>query len=280
MAVGKVLKRRKRISFILLSILSIAWIVPILWVVSTSFKPEIDAIKFPINWIPENFTLENYKYVLSDFDNAPIMKWFFNSFFNASVHTFLYLVIASMAAYAYGVLKFKHRDKMFWLLISTMMIPGVMNLIPLYTIVFKIGWLNTRWAMIIPGLGGIFGIFLLRQFFLGIPRDLFDSAKIDGASHFKVYYKIVLPLAKPALVVVGLFTFMGNWNDFLWPLIVTDDNLVRTLPVGLALLQGQYNIYYARLMAATVISIIPVLIIFLFAQKFFIQGISMTGMKE
>jgi len=279
MALKAVERRKKRISFILLSIFSVVWIVPILWVISTSFKTENEAVSGGLNLIPREFTLASYRYLLQD-EQHNIFMYVWNSFRAAGLHTILYLVVASMAAYAYGILRFKGRDKMFWLLVSTMMIPVVMNLVPLYAIMIRFEWLNSLQALVVPGLGGIFGIFLLRQFNLGIPDDIIDSAKIDGANHFQIYWKLVLPLTKPALVVVALFAFMANWNEYLWPLIVLNDATYRTLPVGLALMQGTYNVYYSRLMAATVVSMIPVLFLFMGAQRFFIKGITMTGMKN
>ncbi|MFP4287460.1 MAG: carbohydrate ABC transporter permease [Candidatus Izemoplasmataceae bacterium] len=279
MAIKAVERRKKRASFTLLSIISFFWIMPVLWVISTSFKTEQEAVSGGLNIIPKDFSLEGYKYIFTD-ENNNILHYIRNSFIAASSHTFLYLLIASLAAYGYGILQFKGRDKIFWLLISTMMIPAVMNLIPLYSIMINFEWLNKLQALVVPGLGGIFGIFLLRQFNLTIPKDLIESAKIDGANHFQIYARIVIPLTKPALIVIALFSFMGNWNDYLWPLIVINDNTYRTLPVGLALMQGNYNIYYARLMAATVVSIIPVLALFIATQRFFIKGITMTGIKQ
>lgn len=279
MALSVVIKKKKRRSFIALSIISVLWSLPVLWVLSTSFKTEQEAVSGGLNLIPKDFTLESYRYLFTDTNNN-ILHYIRNSFVAATSHTLLYILVASLAAYGYGILKFKWRDKLFWLLISTMMIPAVMNLIPLYSIMIRFEWLNDLKALIIPGLGGIFGIFLLRQFNLSIPRELIESAFIDGANHFQIYLRIVIPLTKPALIVVALFSFMGNWNDYLWPLIVINDDTIRTLPVGLALMQGNYNIYYSRLMAATTVSIIPVLALFLATQRFFIKGITMTGIKQ
>jgi multiple sugar transport system permease protein len=279
MTIQKEERSTKWFSFIFLSILAVIWIAPLIWIFSTSLKPESQAISWPIQWIPETLTLENYIAVVSNTDDAPILRWFWNSFFIATTHTILILLINSLAAFAYARLQFKGREFLFWSLMVTMMIPTVMNLIPLYSIVNWLGWIDTPWAMIVPGLGGVFGIFLLRQFFLGIPAELEEAAKIDGATTFQIYWKIILPLAKPALVTLALFTFMGNWNDFLWPLIVTNDVEMRTLPVGLSILQGTYNIQYAKMMTATLLSAVPVLILFLFAQRFFVKGISLSGIK-
>jgi len=279
MALRKIEQRKKRISLTILSIISVLWIIPVMWVISTSFKTEQEAVSGGINLIPNDFTLDSYRFIFNDTNNN-ILHYIKNSLIAASSHTLLYLLIASLAAYGYAIVRWKFRDVMFWFLISTMMIPNVMNLIPLYSIMIQFGWLDKLQALVVPGLGGVFGIFLLRQFFLGIPKDLIESARIDGASHIQIYLRIVLPLAKPALIVVGLFSFMGNWNDYLWPLIVLNGDTYRTLPIGLALMQGNYNIYYSRLMAATVVSIVPVLAMFMVAQRFFIRGITMTGIKN
>ncbi|SES26024.1 carbohydrate ABC transporter permease [Salipaludibacillus aurantiacus] len=271
-------KVSKRISLVFLCVMALFWILPLLWVISTSLKPESQAISWPIRWIPETLTFENYADVFMRQD-VPVMRWFFNSFFVATVHTLLMLLFNSMSAYAFSRLRFRGRDVLFWSLMGTMMIPPVMNLVPLYGLISTLGWVNNYAALIFPGLASVFGIFLLRQFFIGIPAELEEAARIDGASAFYIYWKIILPLAKPSLIVLALFTFMANWNDYLWPLIVTTSADMRTLPVGLAIMQGQFNIQFAKLMAATVLSAIPVIILFVFAQKFIVKGIALTGIK-
>ncbi|MCG1021511.1 carbohydrate ABC transporter permease [Sutcliffiella horikoshii] len=271
-------KSSKRFSFLFLSIAALFWIIPFLWVISTSLKPESQAISWPIRWIPDTITFKNFTDVFARND-VPILRWFWNSFFIATIHTGLMLLFNSMSAYAFARLKFKGRDVLFWALMGTMMIPPVMNLVPLYGLVSSLGWTNNYAAMIFPGLASVFGIFLLRQFFIGIPMELEEAARIDGASSFTIYWKIILPLAKPALIVLALFTFMGNWNDYLWPLIVTSSAEMRTLPVGLAIMQGQFNIQFAKLMAATIFSALPVIILFIFAQRFLVKGIALSGIK-
>ncbi|WP_339147944.1 MULTISPECIES: carbohydrate ABC transporter permease [unclassified Sutcliffiella] len=271
-------KSSKRFSFLFLSVAALFWIIPFLWVISTSLKPESQAISWPIRWIPDTITFKNFTDVFARND-VPILRWFWNSFFIATIHTGLMLLFNSMSAYAFARLKFKGRDLLFWALMGTMMIPPVMNLVPLYGLVSSLGWTNNYAAMIFPGLASVFGIFLLRQFFIGIPMELEEAARIDGASSFTIYWKIILPLAKPALIVLALFTFMGNWNDYLWPLIVTSSAEMRTLPVGLAIMQGQFNIQFAKLMAATIFSALPVIILFIFAQRFLVKGIALSGIK-
>jgi len=272
-------RKTKLGAFVFLTVVSILWIAPLLWIISTSLKPESQAISWPLRWIPETLTFENYINVLSSTDESPILLWFWNSLFIATVHTALVLVVDALAAFAYARLQFRGKEVLFWALMATMMVPTVMNLVPLYSIVESIGWVDTPWAMIVPGLGGVFGIFLLRQFFETIPKDLEEAARIDGASTFQVFTRVVLPLSKPALVTLALFTFLANWNDYLWPLIVTNDVETRTLPVGLSMLQGAYTTQYAKLMAGTVLSAVPVLIMFLFTQRFFVKGLSAGGVK-
>jgi multiple sugar transport system permease protein len=246
---------------------------------STSLKPESQTIEWPIRFIPRTFTLENYVEIFNNTERTPIFRWFFNSIFIATTTTFIVVFVDAMAAYAYARLKFKGRKTIFWLLMATMMVPPVTNLIPNYIIVNTLGWIDTYYAMIFPAVSSVFGVFLLRQFFMGIPRDLEDSAYIDGCNKFQTFYKIILPLAKPALITLSLFTFLGSWNAFLWPLIVTNSAEMRPLTPGLSLLQGYYIIEHGKLMAGAFISAFPVIIIFAFAQRYFVKGISLTGMK-
>lgn len=264
---------------VFLVVMAAAWLFPLIWVLSSSLKPESEVIADPLTWIPRTFTLENYTQVLANTENSPILRWFANSLFIASIHTFLMVLFNAMSAYAFARMRFPGREVLFWLLMLTMMVPPVLNYIPLYAIVDRLGWIDTPWAMIFPGLGSVFGIFLLRQFFIGIPVELEEAARIDGANSWQIFFRIILPLSKPALVTLALFTFMANWNDFLWPLIVTNDMETRTLPVGLSLLQGYYNIQFGKLTASTIISAVPVVILFLFSQRFFIKGITLSGIK-
>ncbi|MEZ0536819.1 carbohydrate ABC transporter permease [Caldicellulosiruptoraceae bacterium PP1] len=270
---------KKIIITAIISILCIIWIVPLIWMLSTSLKPEYTVVKVPPEWIPHPFSLENYIYIFKDTYDAPIIRWFLNSLFVASVYTLLVVIVDSLAAYGYARLNFKGRELLFWLLMATYMIPPVMNLIPSYIVVYKFNWIDTYYPMIIPGLAGVFGVFLLRQFFKTIPKEYDESAYIDGASNFVIYKNIILPLSKPALVTLAVFSFMGNWNDFLWPLIVTNDTFMRTLPVGLSLFQGKYVIEFGKMMAGATVSALPAIILFLFTQRFFVRGITMSGLK-
>ncbi|KRQ87678.1 L-arabinose transport system permease protein AraQ [Caloramator mitchellensis] len=283
-SIFKSYKNKKQIKQILIFsvavILAIIWLVPLLWIVSTAFKPESDVIDSVVRWIPKRVTLDNFRHIFSDRENAPIIRWFFNSLFIATSHTILILLFDSLAAFAYARLKFKYKETIYWIMMATMMIPTIINFIPVYVIVDKFGWIDTPAAMIFPGLGGVFGVFLLRQFFEGIPRDLDEAAKIDGAGYFTIYFRIILPLAKPALMTLAIFTFMGNWNDFLWPILVTNNAANRTLPAGLAIFQGAYIHNYGILMAGALMSAVPPIILFLAGQKYFVKGIALSGLKE
>jgi multiple sugar transport system permease protein len=280
MALQAEVKRRQRVSFIILSFVSFLWVMPLIWGLATSLKKPLDIALNPTSLIPEIFTFEHYLELFTKVD-TPVLQWMFNSFVIASAYTILYLIVASMAAFAFSILKFKYRDQLFWLVLATTMIPTVINLVPLITMMIDLQWFGTWWALIIPGLGGVFGMFLLRQFFLGVPKEMIEAATMDGLSKFGIFLKIVLPLSKSALIVAALFAFMGNWNDYLWPLIVLTgtDASMWTLPVGLSKIAGTYNYNYGLTMAAAILSIIPVVIVYAILQDRIIEGVSRTGIK-
>lgn len=264
---------------IILVLLAIVWILPLLWMLSTSLKPESQVIDPVIRWIPETFTLENYKAIFADKYDAPILRWMTNSLFIACIHTGLVLLFSSMAAFAFARLEFKGKKVLFSMVLSTLMIPAIINIVPNYIIVNFLGWIDTPIAMIVPGLAGAFGVFLLRQFFEGLPGELDEAAYVDGAGLLRIYTQIILPLSKPALIALALFAFMANWNDFLWPILVTNDTFQRTLPAGLAIFQGKYTVEFGKLMAGAVVSALPPLILFVAFQRFFIEGIAFSGVK-
>lgn len=263
----------------LLTLGAILFVIPVLLIFVTSFKPDSEIIKFS-GILPVEWTLANFEELLSNPEEIPIFRWFLNSVFISSMITLLILFVDSMAAYAIARLDLPAKKIVFFLIIGTLMIPGQLLLIPVYLILNKLGWLDTYWALIIPAGAGAFGVFLLHQFFLGIPKDLEDAATVDGCSRFKIYLQIVLPLAKPALATLGIFTFLGSWNDFLGPLVFLDSVDKYTLPVGVALFQTSYFAEYGLTLSACVICTTPVLIAFLLFQKHIIKGISLTGLKE
>lgn len=280
MALKKVEKRRKQISFVILLIICIIFMIPLIWAIATSFKSTDDITYHITSLIPYHPTLENYLLLFND-KSMPIFKWLGNSAFVAITHTLIYLLFASMAGYAFGVLQWKWRDRVFWLILLTMMIPNIINIIPLFTMIVDLNWFQNLISLIVPGLGGVFGLFIIRSFFLGIPKELIEAAEVDGLNKFQVFIHIVLPLGKSSLMVAGLFAFLGSWNDYLWPTLALAGVEVDkyTLPVGLSLLQGNNNYLIGLTMAAAVTSIIPVVIVYCFTQDKIIEGVSRTGIK-
>ncbi len=275
------------ILFIILLIICIMWLFPLYYILMSALRTD-DSFRsltfdeaFGFMLFPKDATLETFKAVWADNTRAPVGQWFMNSLIVAAASTILEVLVASMAAFGYSRLDFPGRKVIFGFLMFTMMIPGVVNLIPQYKIVSMLGLKNNLLALILPGLAGVGNIFLIRQFFYSIPKDYDEAAKIDGASSLRVFYQILLPQLVPVLVVVGLNTFLGSWNDLLWPIIIIEDTSKRTLTAGLSAINGVYDRNYASKMAATVISVIPVVIIFLVAQNFLLQGISLSsGLKD
>lgn len=278
---SKAQKLTQAVLILLMAVICLIVLFPIFFMVLTSFRTDEDVVYNGYRLFPEVFSLGSYKGVLSATSAQPVLKWFVNSLVVATLSTVLTVFIDALAAYGYARMKFKGRDIIFTVLMFTMMIPGVINLIPTYSIVSGLHLKNTIWALILPGLGGVGNIFLIRQFMYTVPRQLDEAAAIDGAGHIRIFFGIILPQLIPVLVTVGLFTFLGSWNDLLWPMIVMTETENRTLTAGLSVLQGQYDRRYASLMAATVVSALPVMTIYLFAQKYLLQGISLTsGIKD
>jgi ABC-type glycerol-3-phosphate transport system permease component len=271
----KVLKAMLLYTVILL--MSVITLIPFLWMLSTSLKTREQLYAFPPEWIPNPLTLESYRVL---FDPLPFDTFFLNSLQVAVLATFGSLLACSLAAYAFARLRFPGRDVIFALLLTTMMIPAQVLLLPLFILYKTIGWLDTLYPLWVPAFfGSAFGTFLLRQFFMSLPSELTDAAKIDGCSHFGIYWRIVLPLAGPGLATLRIFSFMGSWNSFLVLLIVINKIALRTVPLGLAALQGSNEIRLNAVMAASTLSILPILIVFFFAQKYFVQGVVLTGIK-
>jgi multiple sugar transport system permease protein len=244
--------------------------------ISTAFKPEGIIWKYPIVWLPDPFTLENFNDV---FRYMNVGRLFFNSVFVAAVTTVIQAIVASLAAFAFARIRFAGREAIFMGFLATMMIPQYVLLIPLYIIISRFNLMNTYAALILPSLISAFSIFLLRQFFRSIPIDLDESARIDGCNRLQILYKIILPLSQPALVSVSIFVFMNSWNNFLWPLLVTSDQNLRLLPLGLSYFQVANSTRYGPLMAAASLASAPLIFIFLIAQKRFIEGLALTGIK-
>ena len=264
-------------SMILLIILGLASLFPFYWMAATAFKTEFEAFQFPPTLYPHEFTTENFRDITT---GLPFALFFLNSFKIAILGVAGQLITSSMAAFAFARLQFPGRDKLFVLILLTMMVPGITTIIPLYVIIYKVGLVNTHWPLILPAMfGSAYGTFLLRQYMLSLPVELEDAARIDGCNSFRIYYLIALPLMKPALATLGVFSFMGLWNDFFGPLVFLDRLELYTVQIGAALARGQWYTHQPRLMAGSVMITIPVLVVFIFLQRYFVQGISLTGIK-
>jgi multiple sugar transport system permease protein len=274
--------RRRRIgsnSFvtILLWLSAILAAFPFYWMFRSSLMLEKQIMRFPPVWIPPSPTLQSFADVLT---KQPFGRYIFNSLLVALIVTIGQLIVASMGAYAFARLRFPGRDRIFLVYLATMIIPTQVTLIPQYVLISQFGWVNSYAALTVPFLSSAFLTFLLRQFFLSIPRDLEDSARIDGAGYFRTFATIVIPLSGPALATSALLAFMGSWTNFLWPLIVTRSRDLRTVPVGLAALQEEMSkTNYAQIMAGSVLAMLPMFILFLFLQKYIIASVATSGMK-
>ena len=267
---------KKIFLYFLLSVLGFTFLLPFVWMLSTSLKEPGQVFVFPPQWIPNPVVFKNY---VDAWNAVPFGRFFINSIIVAVCITTGQVFTSALAAYSFARLKFPGRDKLFMGYLATMMIPGQVTMIPVFIIIKKLGWIDTYYALILPGLFTAYGTFMLRQFFLTIPKDLEEAAIIDGCGRFGIFWRIVLPLAKPALATLATFTFLGSWNEFMWPLIVTNSMEMKTLPVGLASFQGLYTTDWTLLMAASMIVLAPVIVVYIFNQRFFTKGIVMTGMK-
>ena len=270
------MKIKRSLLYISLAAGAFLMMVPFLWMVLTSLKAPDEVLAIPPKLLPSVFNLKNYAYA---FEAAPFGRYFFNSFLVTIASTLLQVVTSALAAYAFARFKFKGKKFLFLLFLGTMMIPVEVTLVPNYLILSKLGWIDTYTALVIPWAVSVFGIFLMRQFFVSLPAELFDQAQIDGCTHWQILWKIVLPISKPVFITVGLFSMLGSWNSFLWPLIMTNSESMRTVPVGLSYFTLEYATRYHLMMAAALFATLPVLVVYFFAQKYFIEGISTSGMK-
>lgn len=250
---------------------------PFVWMILTSLKDMSEIFVYPPQWLPDEWRFDNYK---KAFEAAPFGRYYFNSIFVAITVTVGQLITCSMAAFAFARLQFKGRNILFYLFLGTMMIPYNVTMIPSFLVLYWLGWIDTYYALIVPGLASAFGTFLLRQFFITIPKELEEAAYIDGATKLQVLRRIIVPLAKPALATLAVFTFMGVFNDFIWALIVINSEDMQTVQLGLAIFRDRYLTQWDLLMAGSVTAVLPILIVFFFAQKYFIQGITLSGLKE
>ncbi|GAA2103753.1 carbohydrate ABC transporter permease [Microlunatus panaciterrae] len=266
--------------YAMLIFLAVGMLLPFLWMITTSLEPPGTAFSYPPKILPTTFDLTSYRQL---FTLVPFARYFLNTLIVTAATVVGQTIFCSTAAYAFARLQFIGRKALFILFLATMMIPFQVTMIPLFLMVFQLGWVNTYFGLIGPGISSAFGIFLLRQAFLTIPRDYQDAARIDGASEWTVFFRIFLPLTKPALATVGVFSFMGTWNDLLWPLLVSRDEEHRTLELGLAYFNASASAFqqpnWPLMMAAAVVVLVPVLAVYIFAQRYFVAGISLSGVK-
>lgn len=261
----------------ILSLGALVMVFPFIWTILSSLKDMSQIFVIPPQWIPNPIVWENFP---SSLQAMPFGKAYFNSFYITIVIVAATLLTASMAAYAFAKIKFKGSNLLFILFLATMMIPKQVTMIPLYVVMDTLGWIDTHLTLIVPGaLFNAFAVFLLRQFVMGVPRELEEAAIMDGAGYVRIYWNIVLPLIRPALAAIGIFTFMGAWNNFIDPLIYLSTPENFTVPLLLNSFKGLYTANWPLMMAGTVISIIPVLVVYIIAQRQIIEGISITGMK-
>ncbi len=276
------LLRRIRWGHLLLHIFlilgSVVMLLPFFWMLSTSLKPGSDVFReFPPRWIPATFRWSNYRDALT---SMPFDRFYLNSAFVATSVTTLQLLTSSLAAFAFARLRFRGRDLLFFLYLSALMIPFPVLLVPNFIIISKLHWFDSYAALIVPVSFSAFSTFLLRQYYRCIPMELDEAARIDGASSFRVWWQIIFPNSRPALAALAIFIFLGNWNEFLWPLVVTNSEAMRTVPVGLNSFKGQFTVRWEMLMAAAVVGMLPVLIIYVWAQNWIIRGMSVSsGLK-
>jgi len=250
---------------------------PLVWMVLASLMPSGEAQSFPPRLWPSHVTLDHYRTL---FERLNIARYFANSLLIASSVTFFSVLINSMAGYAFAKLHFAGRDRLFQLLLAGLVIPAQVAMIPLFLLMKQLGLINTYWAVILPASASIFGIFLVRQYAMAVPNALLDAARIDGAGEWRIYRSIVLPLLRPILVTLGVFTFMATWNDFMWPLVALIDGDLRTLPVALAILSGEHVQDTELMMAGSVVTLLPVLLLFVFVQRYYLTGIVAGSIKE
>ena len=251
-------------------------LLPFAWMLATSLKIPGATFVMPPQFIPDPVTFDNYGKV---FDSAPVLTFLINSVFVAVTSTALMVLFCAMSGYAFARITFPGRELLFYAYLATLMVPQQVTLTPLFVIMTWLGWGNTYQALILPGSFGAFGTFLLRQFFLRLPKEIEEAAFIDGAGYIRIFFSIAIHLARPALATLAVFAFMASWNSFLWPLIITSDQSMMTLPLGLSALQGRWSTDWNVLMAGTVVSTLPIIALYVFAQKYIIRGLSHTGLK-
>ncbi|MBI2941803.1 MAG: carbohydrate ABC transporter permease [Chloroflexi bacterium] len=267
-------------TYLALTLVGLTMLAPLVWMVATSLKPYEELYLWPPRLLPSAPRWENYPMA---WNYAPFGRFFFNSALVATCVTAGELITSSLAGYVFARMRFPGRDRLFLLYLGTLMVPSQVTLVPLYVLMRTLGWVNTYYALIIPALASAYGTFLMRQYMLTLPRELEDAARIDGANHFVIYSRVIVPQCGPVIATLGILTFLGNWNSFLWPLIMTSKEQVRTVPIGLAYFTSipetvglpQWQLY----LAAATFSMLPTLAVFVLGQRYFVRGITMSGLK-
>ena len=266
-----------RVALYAVALLGAAYaLIPLLWMASASVMPAGEASTYPPPLLPTRVTLEHYAAL---FDRLNVGRYFLNSLLIATLVTGISLLTNSMAGYAFAKFRFAGRDRLFRFLLGALVIPVQVAMLPLFLLLKQMGLINTYWGVILPGMATIFGIFLVRQYALSIPDDLLDAARIDGAGEWRIYWTLVIPLCKPILVTLAVFTFMAAWNDFMWPLIVLSENSMYTLPVALANMVGEHFQETELMMAGSMLTVLPVLILFMVLQRHYVEGITIGSVK-
>lgn len=264
------------LAYVFLLVCAVVMLVPFLWMVVSSFKEQWEITAVPAIWLPHVWHLDNFAYVIRD---SPLITGYKNSLIIVPIVTAVEVATSTIAGYAFAKLRFPGRDVLFVGVISTLMLPGFLIQIPLFVVMVGVGWLNTFQAMIIPFLFTPFGIFLMRQFILGVPTDYIDSARIDGSGEIGIIWRIVFPLTREAAAALAIFVFINSWNDLFWPLLVLRQRTMFTLPVALFTLQGDYGTYYHYVLAGATLAVIPVVIVYVFFQEHIVRGVTLTGLK-
>lgn len=275
-ALGDRRVRRKAYGFAFVGAFSILFILPYIWSLSISFQPEGDVFAWPIKLLPDPATTENYQRLWTE---IPFGQWLLNSTIVVVIVTSANLFFASLAGYAFARMEFPGKNLIFYAFLSTMMIPGHVTLAPKFMLLNEFGLINSYAGLIMPGIVQVFGIFLMKQFFESLPVELEEAARIDGLTRFQTFIQVILPVSKPALVALGIYTFQGNWNDFLWPVIVTTTQDMYTLPLGMAMFRYEFKVEWTMLMAGSVLLSLPMLIIFITFQRLFIENAAASGTK-
>ncbi|MFC5450578.1 carbohydrate ABC transporter permease [Paenibacillus aestuarii] len=268
--------RNQPLLFVILIVLALLFMFPVIWVVLSSFKDKTDLYQWPPSILPSHFTLENFT---TAFNKGNFGTYFLNSIFVTVTSTLLLLLFNSMAGFALAKYKFKGDNLILVGFISTLMIPLEVIMIPIFKVISALGLFNSLWGLIIPPAATPTGVFLIRQYLLSIPDELLEAARMDGAGEWKIYWKIIVPMAKPVLSVLAIFSFMWRWDDFLWPLIVITDPKKYTIQLALSNFIGEYNVDWGSLLAMSVVTMVPVLTVFLVFQRYFVQGMATSGMK-